>query len=223
MVQNCWLKDNCSGVDCNSEFCLKKFKLDKLFELSLLPNNYKKDIKLRVDADNGDLESFKYLKSITNAIDKFVESGDSLYIHSPISGNGKTSWAIKLLKAYLDKVWVRSELKCRALYIHVPRFLLALKDNISEKSEYVQFIKDNVYEADLVIFDEVGTKALTQYEFENILSIINARLDLGKSNIYTSNLTDTEMQQKMGDRLYSRIVNMSQDILIVGRDKRGLF
>jgi hypothetical protein len=27
----------------------------------------------------------------------------------------------------------------------------------------------------------------------------------------------------MGDRLYSRIVNMSQDILIVGRDKRGLF
>lgn len=223
MVQNCWLKDNCSGVDCNSEFCLKKFKLDKLFELSLLPNNYKKDIKLRVDADNGDLDNFKYLKSITNAIDKFVESGDSLYIHSPISGNGKTSWAIKLLKAYLDKIWVRSELKCRALYIHVPRFLLALKDNISEKSEYVQFIKDNVYEADLVIFDEVGTKALTQYEFENILSIINARLDLGKSNIYTSNLTDTEMQQKMGDRLYSRIVNMSQDILIVGRDKRGLF
>lgn len=223
MVQNCWLKDNCSGVDCNSEFCLKKFKLDKLFELSLLPNNYKKDIKLRVDADNGDLESFKYLKSIAGAIDKFVESGDSLYIHSPISGNGKTSWAIKLLKAYLDKIWVRSELKCRALYIHVPRFLLALKDNISEKSEYVQFIKDNVYEADLVIFDEVGTKALTQYEFENILSIINARLDLGKSNIYTSNLIDTEMQQKMGDRLYSRIVNMSQDILIVGRDKRGLF
>ena len=223
MIQNCWLKDNCSGVDCNSEFCLKKFKLDKLFELSLLPNNYKKDIKLRVDADNGDLESFKYLKSLANAIDKFVESGDSLYIHSPISGNGKTSWAIKLLKAYLDKVWVRSELKCRALYIHVPRFLLALKDNINEKSEYVQFIKDNVYEADLVIFDEVGTKALTQYEFENILSIINARLDLGKSNIYTSNLTDTEMQQKMGDRLYSRIVNMSQDILIVGRDKRGLF
>ena len=223
MIQNCWLKDNCSGVDCNSEFCLKKFKLDKLFELSLLPNNYKKDIKLRVDADNGDLESFKYLKFISNAIDKFVESGDSLYIHSPISGNGKTSWAIKLLKAYLDKVWIRSELKCRALYIHVPRFLLALKDNINEKSEYVQFIKDNVYEADLVIFDEVGTKALTQYEFENILSIINARLDLGKSNIYTSNLTDTEMQQKMGDRLYSRIVNMSQDILIVGRDKRGLF
>ena len=80
-----------------------------------------------------------------------------------------------------------------------------------------------MYDADLVVFDEVGTKSLTSFEHEHILSIINARLDLGKSNIYTSNLTDDELLNKMGDRLYSRVVNNSQNVVFVGQDKRGLY
>ena len=223
MEEKCWLRTNCNGIDCNKDFCLKKYKLDKLYELSQLPDFFKRDIKLRVDADGGDLENFKWLSSVMQNIDKFVDAGDNIYIHSPTTGNGKTSMAIKLLKAYMLKIWPKANLECKALYIHVPRLFLALKDNITEKSEYVSFIKNNVYDADLVVWDEVGTKTLTSYEFEHILSMINTRLDSGKSNIYTSNLTNDELLKKLGDRLYSRIVNNSQDILFVGKDKRGLF
>lgn len=178
---------------------------------------------MRVDADKGDLEAFKYLKSIQNAVEDFVANGDNLYIHSLISGNGKTSFAVKILKEYLFRIWPKSELKCRGLYIHVPKFLIAMKDNISERSEYVQHIKKNAVDADLVVFDEVGTKSLTSFEFENILTIINSRLDYGKANIYTSNLTNEEMLDNLGSRLYSRIINNSNDVLFVGQDKRGLF
>ena len=202
---------------------MKKFKLDLLFEKSLLSEKYKKDLQLRLDEDRKDLESFQYLKSVQNSIEKFVESGDNLYIHSPVCGNGKTSWAVKLLKEYLFRVWYKSDLACRALFIHVPRYLLALKDNISEKSDYVKYVKDNIFTADLVVFDEVATGAFTKFEGENILSIINTRVESGKSNIYTSNLSNSELLDKLGDRLYSRIVNCSQDVTLVGRDKRGLF
>ena len=223
MEQNCWLSSRCNGIDCDKQFCMKKFKLDLLFEKSLLSEKYKKDLQLRLDEDRKDLESFQYLKSVQNFIEKFVESGDNLYIHSPVCGNGKTSWAVKLLKEYLFRVWYKSDLVCRALFIHVPRYLLALKDNISEKSDYVKYVKDNIFTADLVVFDEVATGAFTKFEGENILSIINTRVESGKSNIYTSNLSNSELLDKLGDRLYSRIVNCSQDVTLVGQDKRGLF
>ena len=78
----------------------------------------------------------------------------------------------QMVKSYFNKIWLKSPLKCRALFINVPRYLLAIKDNISQKSEYVQHIKENVLDADLVVWDEVGTKGLTQFEHENILNII---------------------------------------------------
>ena len=223
MIESCLFADRCNKIDCDKDFCVKKFKLDYLFDQALLSEKHKKELVLRVDADKRDLEAFKYLKSIQNSVEKFVENGDNLYIHSLISGNGKTSFAVKILKEYFYRIWSKSDLRCRGLYIHVPKYLISLKDNISEKSDYVQHIKKNALDADLVIFDEVGTKSLTSFEFENILTIINARLDYGKANIYTSNLTNEELLDNLGSRLYSRIVNNSNDVVFVGQDKRGLF
>ena len=82
--------------------------------------------------------------------------------------------------------------------------------------------KENVLKADLIIWDEIGSKGLTQFEHENILSYINARIDSNKSNIYTSNLTDTELHTAIGDRLASRICNLSYNYEFKGMDKRGL-
>lgn len=222
-MEQCWLKSRCNGVDCDKPFCMKKFKLDLLYEKTLLPEKYKKDVQLRLDESKVDLESFQYLKSVQGQIERFVSSGDNLYIHSPICGNGKTSWAVKLLKEYLFRIWPKSDLVCKAMFIHVPRYLLALKDNISEKSDYVKYVKDNILDADLVVFDEVATGAFTKFEGENILSIVNSRVESGKSNIYTSNLSNGDLLDKLGERLYSRIVNCSQDVVLLGQDKRGLF
>ena len=176
-----------------------------------------------LDADESDLENFQYLSTVEKNIENFVASGGNLYIHSQICGNGKTSWALRLVQAYFHKIWFKSSIEdARALFINVPRYLLELKDNISQKSDYVQHIKDNVLNADIVIWDEVGTKGLTTFEHENILNLINARLDLGKANIYTSNLNDVELHDVVGDRLYSRIVLSSDDVELFGLDKRAL-
>ena len=168
---------------------MKKFKLDLLFEKSLLSEKYKKDLQLRLDEDRKDLESFQYLKSVQNSIEKFVESGDNLYIHSPVCGNGKTSWAVKLLKEYLFRVWYKSDLVCRALFIHVPRYLLALKDNISEKSDYVKYVKDldpAKITSDTVPgeggsyfdMDEEGTKELIDWRIHGIEPVADETDDM---------------------------------------------
>lgn len=216
----CWMRDRCKGT-C-SDFCPKLFKLNFLYDKALMSNFQRKHMDLRIDDDNTDLEEFKLLSSIEKDIENFVKDGKNLYIHSANSGNGKTSWSLRLIQAYFNKIWHKCDLECKALYINVPRFLLTLKDNISHESDYVKHIKDNVLLADIVIWDEIGTKCLTQFEFDNLLNIINTRLDMAKSNIYTSNLSEDELQQTVGDRLYSRISNNSINIEFRGCDKRGI-
>lgn len=218
----CWLYDYCNHVDCQNSFCSKKFKLDELFKLTLLNEIDKKEVKLRADEDGTDALEFHYLKDILDNIDKFVARGDNLYLHSLGSGNGKSTTGKKAIKAYLRKIWYKSDITCRALFIHVPRFLIEMRQNISKKSDYAQYIIDNALDADLVVFDEVATKELSNFEFENILNIINTRLECGKANIFTSNVTNEEFLEKMGSRLYSRIVNNSIDVELHGIDKRGL-
>ena len=220
---DCWLKDNCKRLHCNDEGgCLIRFKLDYLYEEANIPEKLRKTIALRIDDDGTDLEEFKLLRGIQDNIVQFVNDGNQLYIHSSITGNGKSSWALRLVQTYFKKIWLKTELRCRALFINVPAFLLALKENITVKNEYVKHIKDNIFDADLVIWDDIGTKSATQFEHENLLSMIDQRINSGKANIFTSNLNDSELHEALGDRLASRICNLGINVEFKGGDKRAI-
>jgi DNA replication protein DnaC len=221
-MQNCFLFDNCSRKDCNKDFCIRKYKMDSLYSAALMTEAQKKHIILRVDEDGTDLEQFKQLAAIEQNIVSFVGEGKNLYLHSANCGNGKSSWSLRLVEAYFNKIWARTEVKCRVLFISVPRFLLALKDNITAKNAYVEYIKENVLEADLVVWDDIAAKMGSEFELTHLLNIIDNRLALNKSNIYTSNLNRQQLYTALGKRLTSRIANMSVDIELLGADKRIL-
>lgn len=215
--KDCWLYNECSHVNC-CKSCIKRIKLDYLYNEGLI--SLKQRVRFKFMPDKRDVETFKYLANISKHIVTFVEQGGNLYIHSKQCGNGKTSIAIRLIQSYLDKIWATCDLECKVLFINVPRYLLEIKNNISEKVDYIEHIRANVLKADLVVWDDIGTKGLTQFEHENVLSMINARLDSGKANIYTSNLSKEELHNSIGDRLYSRVYSLSDDIELFGDDYR---
>lgn len=223
--KNCYLSTNCKLDKCNyinnNDICIRFFKIDYLLDKSLLSDYSKKDIKLILDQDGTDRNEYEELSNIQKKIKQWVEAGNNLYLCSSIPGNGKTSWAIKLLKSYILSIWPESSLKCRALFINVPKFLIELKSNISKKSEYIEYINDNVLEADLVIWDDIATKSATEFEHEHLLSLIDNRLFNKKSNIFTSNILPSNLPILIGDRLASR-VNSSLVIKFNGKDKRGV-
>ena len=221
-MQKCYMYDNCNRKDCDKDFCLRKYKMDSLYSAALMTESQKQHVVLKVDQDNTDLEQFKQLAAIEQNICKFIEEGKNLYLHSANCGNGKSSWSIRLAEAYFNKIWARTNTTCRVLFISVPRFLLALKDNITTRSSYVDYIRDNVFEADLVIWDDIAAKMGSEFELTHLLNIIDNRLALGKSNIYTSNLNRQQLYNALGERLTSRIANMSIDIELFGSDKRFL-
>ena len=222
LSNDCFLYEHCKKYrlgNCkleNEEFCIKLFKLDYLYQESLLSDEQRRYMTLRLDADGTDRDQFLKLKNIESNIEEFVNSGDSLYIYSSNCGNGKTAWSIRLLQAYANAIWHKCDLNCKILFINVPKFLLGLKDNISHHNEYVEHIKSNV------VWDEIGTKSVTQFEHEHLLSLINNRIDFNKSQIFTSNLHPSELREAVGERLYSRVVNLSTVIEFRGKDKRGV-
>lgn len=221
-MSKCYLYDVCNHKDCDKDFCMRKYKMDSLYSAALMTDSQKQHVVLKVDQDSTDLEQFKQLAGIEQNICKFIDEGQNLYIHSANCGNGKSSWSIRLAEAYFNKIWARTNTTCRVLFISVPRFLLALKDNITTKSTYVEYIKDHVFEADLVIWDDIAAKMGSEFELTHLLNIIDNRIALGKSNIYTSNLNRQQLYAALGERLTSRIANMSIDIELFGSDKRFL-
>lgn len=222
MIKNCPYRNNCNGIDCNKEFCMKKYRLDTLYEASLLSPIQREYKKLHTDADGTDINEFTKLANLEKIVDKFVQQGANLYLHSYTCGNGKTSWAIRFVNSYINKIWPKSNLECQALFISVPRYLLALKENISGYSEYATFINKNVLTADLVVWDDIAAKSGSEFELNHLLNAINTRMDAGKSNIFTSNLGKRELTNALGERLASRICNKSIDIELQGADKRYL-
>ncbi len=220
--ENCWYKDKCNKYEteeCNKN-CIRYMEMDYLIANSNIPKG--KQFKQELRPDKIDEPSFDLLLEIKNDIINFVENGENLYIYSERFGNGKTSWAIKIMQNYFNKIWLGNGFKIRGLFIHVPTFLTRFKEVINKKDEEFEEMKNILSDVDLVIWDDIATGKLSEYDHNNLLTYIDQRKLNGKSNIFTGNLNEQELEIAVGKRLKSRIWNASTNIHLQGSDRRGL-
>ena len=217
--EKCWYKDFCTRpeqeIGCSG--CIKFLEMNYLMEHSGLPKAKQKPIKLKPTTDN-DFEMFDKLDEIRRNIYNFVVRGDNLYIASKYVGNGKTSWAIKLLHKYFEEIWEGNCLRTRGLFVHVPTLLSELKDfNNPISPEYRQLLRN----CDLIVWDDIACDMLSNYDITQLTILIDGRMLAEKSNIYTGNITDMDkMTQILGMRLASRVFNASELIILDGKDER---
>lgn len=216
--EKCWYVSVCSKVGTECYMCRKFLEMNYLMENSWLPKNRQTvPPKLKPTTPN-DREMFLRLNEIRLGIDNFVSVGKNLYITSAYTGNGKTTWAIKLLLKYFEKVWDGNGLKVRGIFAHVPTLLLRLK-NFEHKISTKDY--EALKECDLVVWDDVTMANLTAYDYTQLMALIDYRMLAGKSNIYTSNIPRFEdVQEILGNRLASRIYNASEIVEFDGGDNR---
>ena len=151
-----------------------------------------------------------------------VEKGEGLYIWSSNTGNGKTSWACKIMSYYFRKIAFTSGLENEGLYIYLPTFLDDLRNSYSDPSPDFEEELEMVKACKLLIIDDIGAERVTEWVRERIVSIINTRTANGLSTIYTSNLSLKGLTDKLGDdRISSRIRGSVQEINLLGKDNRG--
>lgn len=213
---DCWYKNVCTQK-CSAE-CVRYTEMKYLVDNSGIPSSHQYPIALEVD--NIDYDKFMALAAIKNNILEFVQNGNNVYIASKNTGNGKTSWAIKLLLKYFDSIWAGNGLKIRGLFIHVPTLLLQLKNFNNPLSEEY---KNNLMQADLIVWDEVASTSISNYDYSNLLMFLENRLLNNKSNIFTTNCTDkNDLEEIIGVKLASRVWNTSNIIILKGKDRRGI-
>lgn len=217
-IDTCWYRSKCQEK-CNQN-CIRYKLMYSLYRQSRLPEamwNYKE-----LTCFDEDYEEFKRLSEISKDMIDFTRNGKNLYIYSHNTGNGKTSWAVRLMFCYFDKIWHKSCFDCKALFVNVPNFLYNCKRSISQEVKGFEDLCNLISSVDLVVWDDIAESNATSYEHQILLQYIDGRINAGKSNIYTSNKDFEELKVAVGDRLASRVYNCSEKILFVEEDKRGM-
>lgn len=184
------------------------------------------DIQLKPEQGNDkDKAAFIQLRKIKDNIDEFVEKGLNLFIGGRVTGTGKTSWGIKLLKQYIYNN--PDFINPTVVYVSVPEFISYLsrvrydKSYTKELSDYINKLKN----CDLLLFDDIGFKPFDDYIQEVMYNITNFRANSKSysSTIYTSNKMGEDLLKILGgDLLYSRIyTNCRFKVSLEGHDRRG--
>lgn len=221
--EECWFKhkcpfyNNCEHCHCG---CGNYNKFYHLVGLANLPK-YMTYPENQILEPGKDANEHKYLERIKDDIVNWVQEGNNLLLYSATCGNGKTTWAIKLMCKYFTMIMDDNDLyTCRGLYINVDEFLFDYKRNIDKKDERFSQIVDLIPTVDLVIWDDMGNTKLKDFDYSVLYGMINKRIATGKSNIFTSNVIDNEMAQNVGYRLASRIIETSDIIEFINPSKR---
>jgi DNA replication protein DnaC len=87
-----------------------------------------------------------------------------------------------------------------------------------------------VYEAEVLVLDELGASKPTDWVRDTMMQIINARYNDQKLTVFTTNYLDTRytlacetLEDRIGVRLRSRLYEMCKTVIIQGEDYRRRF
>lgn len=217
----CWYKNSCNKYKTAGCYpaCIRYAEMHYLMNTSGIPK--KAQTVKPLYPEDCDFNAFVALSDIKKNINAFVNDGECLHISSNFAGNGKTSWAIKLMGKYFDSIWAGNGMRVRGLFIHVPTFLFRLKNSFDTKDIELEEIKQLLYDVDIVVFDDIASTNMTNYDHSVILPYIDQRILNCKTCIFTSNIPNHQaLARAVGERLASRI-NSGHSVVFKGRDRRG--
>ena len=201
--KDCIYSEVCDN-ECKS-FCLRYSEMKFMLDTSGIPKNKQKFNRL-IPSDC-DIQAFMSLAAIQTSVTDFVNNGCNLYLHSDNCGNGKTTWAIKLMLQYFHEIWAGNGFITRGLFINVPALIMAYKNNISKTNEMLMQTLDSILSVDMVVWDDIAVSQFTDFETNLLLSYIDQRVNNGMCNIFTGNIQPQQLKYKVGERLASRILS----------------
>lgn len=170
--------------------------------------------KIELRPETVDVPAFRRLKKIHDESDRFVKQHWNLNLYSSDVGNGKTSWAIKIMKNFIDTYacnWGNYD----CVFINVPEFMhLAKSFDSPEAQQKYNNLKARAMTASLVIFDEIASKRSSEFDEQMLYTLINHRINYSKSTIYTSNVLPEDLRKLLGERIADRIAGAPNTVNI---------
>ncbi len=122
------------------------------------------------------------------------------------TGSGKTHLAVGILIEILNRGY-------NGLYCNVTDLLARLRDSYSNPSaDRESQILEEMENTDLLVLDDLGAEATTDWVRDRIYLIVNRRYESAKPTIVTTNCDDAELRERIGPRTTSRLYEMCQPL-----------
>lgn len=152
---------------------------------------------------------------IKKHIDGIREHRKGLYVWGDV-GTGKTHMVWGISKHF-------AEVGIKHKVINSTTLLADIKNDWDKRRQYAEYettidkLKDF---RGVIIIDDIGAEKHSDWVAETFYTLINQRYEKMRPMIFTSNYSLDEMADRIGDRVCSRIVEMSKVVHISGNDRR---
>jgi DNA replication protein DnaC len=155
------------------------------------------------------------IREICEDIGERLDRGDGAWLMGDV-GTGKTSLAMLVSKAALEAG------HSVAIY-SMPRLLARIRrtyDAESGEDGYLSFF-DRLTSVDLLHIDDLGAEKRTDWVLEQLYAIVDRRYEEQRSMVVTTNLDVPALEEQIGERTVSRLVEICGDPLpLYGDDQR---
>jgi DNA replication protein DnaC len=143
-----------------------------------------------------------------------LRTGRGLWIFGEV-GTGKTSLAMLVSQAALEAGHTV------AIY-SMPTLLRQIRSTYGDDSETTDVaLLERLATVDLLHLDDVGAERMTPWVAELLYSLVNARYEEEKAILLTTNIRELdELGDQIGKRTTSRLVEMCEQIPLLGSDHR---
>jgi DNA replication protein DnaC len=157
---------------------------------------------------------------------KLSEGADGLFLTGS-RGVGKTHLAVALMRELIlatQPVYqggaYRIDLQKMPLFVSVPELLLEIRETFHTSGVSEKAVIDKYSWVDVLVLDDLGAGNTSDWVLQTLYTIMDRRYREELRTIITSNLSIEEIEEKLDDRVASRVVGMCRVCILRGRDRR---
>jgi DNA replication protein DnaC len=151
-------------------------------------------------------------ENIRKLFEEMPKTKKGLYIHGNV-GVGKTHIIYSLKK--------HEKLGRYLSIFNMTNILRRMRDDFSREAYEREHIESRIIEQEgIVAIDDVGSEKISDWVRETFYYIVNERYNRMRPMIFTSNLSIDDLEERVGDRTASRIVEMCEIVELTGSDRR---
>ncbi len=198
--------------------CLKNRILSIMYEQSNIAELLESDNFSTLSEnyyEGEDLQRFREVVTLCHHfVNNFESNKENLFLYGNV-GVGKSFLSCCIAKELLDKGY-------SVLYFSSSHLfdVLAQNDFSKDSKENLYTNKEDIYNCDLVVIDDLGTELTNSYISTSLFSLINERILRNKSTIISTNLALKDMRDLYSDRIFSRITTKYKLCKLSGPDIR---